>query len=67
MPPRGRPCPEYDFSSYVEALVADHRRVPGCPCAEAPGASARHHLTDDLIAARDEDAERLGDGELANW
>lgn len=47
-------------------LVAHHRRVPGGPRAGPPGASARHYLTDDLIAARDEDAERLGDGELAN-
>ncbi|MFC7302881.1 cytochrome P450 [Streptomyces monticola] len=43
-----------DFSAYVDGLIADHRRRP------------RADLIDDLIAARDEDAERLSGDELAN-
>ncbi|NBE51928.1 cytochrome P450 [Streptomyces boluensis] len=52
-----------DFSAYVDGLVADHRRGSRT---DPPGEPARNDLIDELIAARDEDEERLGDGELAN-
>ncbi|MDG4862726.1 cytochrome P450 [Streptomyces sp. T-3] len=43
-----------EFATYVDELIADHRRAP------------RGDLIDDLIGARDEDADRLSEPELAN-
>ncbi len=48
------------FATYVDELVADHRRAP------AAGSSPRADLIDELLNARDEDADKLGAAELTN-